>query len=110
MNGTIGVAVATAGLLITVAGVIGANIVFVRFVPISLRRPITTETRIAILETVLRLLLFAAIVAIGLALLLFGFVVTGSVVTWAPLAPVALLALMIPTAWYVRRLLKRLRP
>lgn len=110
MNGTIGAALATAGLLITVGGAIGGNIVFIRFLPISVRRPMTTQTRIATLEYVLRLLLFAAIVAIGLALMLLGFVVTGSVVTWAPLGPVALLALMIPTAWYVQRLLKRLRP
>ena len=99
---------ATAGLLITIAGVIGANIVFVRFLPIALRRPITTETRIAILESVLRLLLFAAIAMIGLTALLSGLVVAGSVVTWAPLAPVAVLALMVPTAWYARWLLQRL--
>jgi hypothetical protein len=110
VNETIGVAVATAGLLITIAGVVGANIVFVRFVPIALRRPITMETRIGILESVLRLLLFAAIVAIGLTGLLFGLVITGRLVTWAPLAPLALLALMIPTVWYARLLLKRLRP
>jgi hypothetical protein len=103
MDGTLGVAVATTGLVITVAGVVGANIVFVRFVPIALRRPITTETRIAILESVLRLLLFVAIVAIGLTALLFGLAAR------APLAPLALIALMIPTAWYVRWLLKRLR-
>ncbi len=101
---------ATAGLLISVAGVVGANIVFVRFVPISLRRPKTSETRIAILESVLRLLLFATIAVIGLTFMLFGLVVTGSLVTWAPLAPLALLALMIPTVWYARWLLKRLRP
>jgi hypothetical protein len=110
VNGTLGVAVATSGLLITVVGVVGANVVFVRFVPIALRRPITTETRIAILESVLRLLLFAAIAVVGLTALLFGLAATGSLVTWAPLAPLALLALMIPTAWYARWLLKRLRP
>jgi len=110
MNGTFGVAMATAGLLITVAGVVGANVVFIRLVPIALRRPITTDTRIAILESVLRLLLFAGIVAIGLTALLFGLAATGSLVSWAPIAPLALLALMIPTAWYARLLLKRLRP
>lgn len=103
-------AVAAAGLFITVAGVVGANIVFFRFVPIALRRPVTTETRIAILEYILRVLLFAAIAVIGLTALLFGLAVTGRLVTWAPLAPLALLALMIPTALYARWLLKRLRP
>jgi len=110
MNGTLGVAVATAGVLITIAGVVGANVVFFRFVPIALRRPRTTETRIATLEYVLRLLVFAAVVAIGLTALLFGLAATGSLVSWAPLASLALLALMIPTAWYARLLLKRLRP
>jgi hypothetical protein len=110
MNGTLGVAVATTGLLITVVGIVGANVVFVRFVPIALHRPITTETRIAIPVSVLRLLLFAAIVGIGLTALLFGLAATGRLVRWAPLAPLALLALMIPTAWYARWLLKRLRP
>jgi hypothetical protein len=110
MNGTLGVAVATTGLLITVVGVVGANVVFVRFVPMALRRPITTETRIAILESVLRVLLFAAIAMIGLTALLFGLAVTGSLVAWAPLAPLAVAALMIPTGWYARSLLRRLRP
>lgn len=101
---------AATGLLITTVGVVGANIVFVRFVPTALRRPITTETRIAVVESVLRLLLFAAIAVIGLTALLFGLAATGRVVSWAPLAPRALLALMIPTEWYARWLLKRLRP
>ena len=99
---------ATAGLLITAVGVVGANIIFVRFVPTALRRPITTETRIAILKSVLRLLLFAAIAMIGLTALLSGLVVAGDLVTWAPLAPVAVLALMVPTAWYARWLVGRL--
>ena len=99
-----------AGVLITIAGVVGANVIFVRFVPIALRRPAATETRIAMLEYLLRLLLFAAVVAIGLTVLLFGLAATGSLVSWPPLAPLALLALMIPTAWYARLLLKRLRP
>jgi len=110
MNGTLGVAVEAAGVLITIAGVVGANVIFVRFVPIALRRPAATETRIAMLEYLLRLLLFAAVVAIGLTVLLFGLAATGSLVSWPPLAPLALLALMIPTAWYARLLLKRLRP
>jgi hypothetical protein len=110
MNGTIGVAVAAAGVLITIAGVVGAKVVFVRFVPIALRRPTTTETRIAMLEYLLLLLLFAAVVAVGLTALLSVKAATGSLVSWAPLAPLALLALMIPTAWYARLLLKRLRP
>lgn len=76
----------------------------------SVDPPITTETRIAILEFVLRLLLFAAVAAIGLTTLLLGLVLTGGLVTWAPLAPLAILAVMIAPAWYARWLLKRLRP
>jgi len=39
---------------------------------------------------------------LGITIMLFGFVLTGSVVTWAPILPLALMLLMIPLAWYLR--------
>ena len=39
---------------------------------------------------------------LGTTIMLFGFVLTGNVVTWAPILPLALMLLMIPLAWYLR--------
>ena len=116
----IGLGVAALGLAITAAGVVGANVVFFRFMPKLLSRRAAVSSRrregrgvprtdqLVAHEFVFGLLLFAALAASGLTILLVGLVVGGNVVNWAPLMPLALAALSIGMAahsgWRLRQL------
>jgi len=102
MNVALGFAVATAGLLITAAGVVGMNVVLFRYVARLSSGQSTPAAKSAAFEFVFWLLVWAALTMVGLTFLLLGFVVNGSLVTWAPLMPIAMLVLMIPTAGYAR--------
>lgn len=109
MNESLGIAVATTGLLITAVGVAGVNVVFFRSLPRLLERPVTDSVRSAVFEFVLWLLAWAAVGMIGITILLLGLVLTGGLVRWAPFAPLLLVVLMIALAWYSRWRLRRLR-
>ena len=109
MNESLGIAVATTGLLITAVGVVGVNVVFFRSLPRLMDRPVTDLVRSAVFEFVLWLLTWAAVGMIGISILLLGLVLSGGVVTWAPLAPLSLVVLMIALAWYSRWRLRQLR-
>ncbi len=102
--------VATTGLLVATAGVVGANIVFFRF---PRKRPdrggVDQIQGVAVFEFVFHFLLFAAVTAVGLTVLLLGLVLAGGLVTRAPLMPLTLLVLTILTAWYARWRLKQAR-
>ena len=102
MNVPLGFAMATTGLLITTAGVVGANVVLFRYLARLSNRQSTRGSKSAAFECVFWLLVWAALGVAGLTFLLLGLVVTGGLVTWAPLLPIAMLVLMIPTAWYAR--------
>jgi len=102
MNPSVGFAVATVGSVIIAVGVVGTNVVSFRSVPkLSNRQLIHAAPRVAF-EFTLRLLAWAAVAMIGIAILLLGLVLTGGLVTWAPLVPIALVVLMTPPAWYAR--------
>jgi hypothetical protein len=109
VNESLGIAVATTGLLITAVGVVGVNVVFFRSLPKLLVRPVTDLVRSAVFEFVLSLLAWAAVGMIGITILLLGLVLSGGLVTWAPLAPLALVVLMTLPAWYSRWRLRQLR-
>ena len=109
VNESPGIAVATTGLLITVVGVVGVNVVVFRSLPKLLVRPVTDLVRSAAFEFVLWLLAWSAVGMIGITILLWGLVLSGGLVTWAPLAPLALVVLMIPPVWYSRWRLRQLR-
>jgi hypothetical protein len=109
VNESLGIAVATTGLLITAVGVVGVNVVFFRSLPRLMDRPVTDLVRSAVFEFVLWLLAWAAVGMIGISILLLGLVLSGGVVTWAPLAPLSLVVLMIALAWYSRWRLRQLR-
>jgi len=102
MNVPLGLAVATAGLLIMSAGVVGVNVVFFRYLARLSNRQSTRGAKSAAFEFVFWLLAWAALAMVGLTFLLLGLVVSSSLVTWAPLMPIAMLVLMIPTASYAR--------
>jgi hypothetical protein len=102
-------AVAMSGLLVTAVGVVGVNVVFFRFVPKLSNRQLMRAAPSVAFEFVLRLLLFAAVAAIGLTILLLGLVLTGGLVAYAPLAPLSLLILILPPAWYARWRVQQLR-
>ena len=109
MNESLGIAVATTGLLITGVGVVGVNVVFFRSLPRLANRPITDSVRGATFEFVLWLMAWAAVVMIGITILLLGLVLVGGLVAWAPLAPLSLGVLMIGPAGYSRWRLRQLR-
>jgi hypothetical protein len=109
VNESLGIAVATTGLLITAVGVVGVNVVFFRSLPKVLDRPVTDLVRSAVFEFVLWLLAWAAVGVAGITILLLGLVLSGGLVTWAPLAPLVLMMLMIPPAGYSRWRLRKLR-
>lgn len=109
VNESLGIAVPTTGLLITGVGVVGVNVVFFRSLPRLLDRPVTDLVRSAVFEFVLWLLAWAAVGMIGITILLLGLVLRGGLVTWAPLAPLSLVVLMIAPAWYSRWRLRQLR-
>jgi hypothetical protein len=102
-------AVAMSGLQVTAVGVVGVNVVFFRSVPKLSNRQLMRATPSVAFEFVLRLLLFAAVAAIGLTILLLGLVLIGGLVAYAPLAPLSLLILILPPAWYARWRLRQLR-
>jgi len=101
--------VAVTGLLITAIGVVGVNVVFFRYLPKLSDRHLMHAAPSAAFEFVLRLLLFAAIAAIGLTILLLGLVLAGGLAAWAPLAPLSLIVLMLPPAWYAWWHLRRVK-
>ena len=102
MNASVGIAVATTGFLIMTAGVVGANVVFFRSLPLMRNRQLMRAARSAVLTFVFWLVAWAGVAMLGTTIMLFGFVLTGNVETWAPILPLALMLLMIPLAWYLR--------
>ena len=109
MNPPLGFTVATVGLVIMTVGVVGTNVVFFRSLALLSNRQLMRATPSAVFEFVLWLMAWAALVMIGITIFLLGLVLTGGLVTWAPLAPVAIVVLMIPTAWYARWRMGQLR-
>lgn len=109
MNLSLGVAVAMVGLVIMTVGVVGTNVVFFRSLPKLANRQLIRATPIIAFDFTLWLLAWAAVAMIGIAILLLGLVLTGGLVSWAPLAPLAVVVLMIPPAWYARWRIQRLR-
>lgn len=91
------------------AGVVGANVVFFRSLPLMTNRQLMRATPIAVFEFAFRLVAWAAVAMLGIAIMLLGLVLTGSLVTWAPLAPVAVAVLAILVALYFRMHAKQLR-
>ena len=102
MHASVGIAVATTGFLIMTAGVVGANVVFFRSLPLMRNRQLMRAARSAVLTFVFWLVAWAGVAMLGTTIMLFGFVLTGNVVTWAPILPLALMLLMILLAWYLR--------
>lgn len=112
MNGMtplLGYAVATVGLLITFVGVGGANVVLFQSLPRLSNRQLMRAAPIAVFEFAFWLVAWAAIGMLGIAIMLLGLVLTGGLVMWAPLAPTAVVVLMIPTAWYTHWRIRQLR-
>jgi hypothetical protein len=109
VNFSLGIAVATAGLLIMVVGVVGANVVFFRSLPLMLNRQLMRAARSAVLTFVFWSVAWAAVVMLGITVMLFGFVLAGNVVKWAPILPLAIVVLIIPLAWYLRLQARELR-
>jgi hypothetical protein len=109
VNSSLGFAVATAGLLIMAVGVVGANVVFFRSLPLMRNRQLMRAARSAVLTFVSWLVTWAAVAMLGITVMLSGFVLAGNLVTWAPILPFALVVLMIPLAWYLRWQARELR-
>ena len=109
MTTGLGFAVATIGLAIAAVGVIGANVVFFRSLPKMLDRAAVRRAPIVAFEFVFWLLLWAGLGTLGIAILLLGLVIAGGLVQWAPLAPTALVVLMISLGWYSRWRIHQLR-
>ena len=109
MNSSLGIAVATAGFLIMAVGVVGANVVFFRSLPLMLNRQLMRAARNAVLTFVFWVVVWAAVGMLGITAMLLGFVLAGNLVTWAPILPLALVVLMIPLAWYLRWQARELR-
>jgi hypothetical protein len=109
VNSSLGIAVATAGFLIMAVGVVGANVVFFRSLPLMLNRQLMRAARNAVLTFVFWLVAWAAVAMLGITVMLIGFVLAGNLVTWAPIPPFALVVLMIPLAWYLRWQARELR-
>ncbi len=61
MNSSLGIAVATAGLLIMTVGVVGANVVFFRSLPLMVNRQLMRAARNAVLKFVFWLVAWAAV-------------------------------------------------
>lgn len=106
---TAGFAVAAIGLVIMAVGVVGANVVFFRSLPNVMNREAVRRAPNVAFEFVFRLLVWAGVVMIGIGIFLLGLVVTGGMATWAPLAPIGVVVLVIPTAWYARWRIHQLR-
>jgi hypothetical protein len=102
VNSSLGIAVATAGFPIMAVGVVGANVVFFRSLPLMLNRQLMRAARNEALTFVFWLVAWAAVAMLGITVMLLGLVLAGNVVTWAPILPFALVVLMIPLAWYLR--------
>jgi len=109
VKSSVGIAVATAGFLIMLVGVVGVNIVFFRSLPLTLNRESMRAARNAVLTFVFWLVAWAAVAMLGITVMLLGFVLAGNVVEWAPILPFALVVLMIPLAWYLRSQARELR-
>src|SRR5258706_14395100 len=102
VNPYVGIAVATTGFLVMAAGVVGANVVFFRSLPMMLNRQFMRSARSSVLTSVFWLVAWAAVTMLGIAIMLFGFALIGNMVRWAPILPLALVVVMIPLAWYLR--------
>lgn len=109
MTTSFGFAVATTGLVVMAVGVACANVVFFRSLPLLSNRQLMRAAPISVFEFAFWLVAWAAIAMLGIAIMLLGLVLTGSLVTWAPLAPIAVVVLMIPTAWYTHWRIRQLR-
>jgi len=109
VNSFLGIAVATAGFLTMTVGVVGANVVFFRSLPLMLNRQLMRAARNAVLTFLFWLVAWAAVAMLGTTVMLLGFVLAGNVVTWAPILPFALVVLMIPLAWHLRLQARELR-
>lgn len=102
MTPSLGYAVAAFGLLITFVGVGGANVVFFQSLPRLSNRQLMRAAPIAVFEFAFWLVSWAAVAMLGIATMLFGLALTGGVVTWAPLAPLAVAVLAILMMLYLR--------
>ena len=109
MTTGLGFAVATIGLVITAVGVIGANVVFFRYLANMLDRAAVRPAPIVAFEFVFWVLLWAGLGTFGIAILLLGLVITGGLVQWAPLAPTGVVVVTILLAWYSRWRIQQLR-
>jgi len=107
MSGWLAASVAVVGLAITGAGVVGVNVVFFRSMPKLIKsrsaavaqrregRDVSRDDQRVAFESALGLMLFTAVAAIGLTIMLLGLALGGSAVKWAPLAPLAVVVLAI---------------
>lgn len=109
MNTSLGFAVATFGLVIMTVGVVSANIVFFRSLPLLTNRTLMRAAPIAVFEFAFWLVAWAAVALLGIATMLLGLVLTGGLVTWAPLVPLAPAVLAIPLALSLRWQINQLR-
>jgi len=90
-------------------GVVGANVVFFRSLPLMLNRQLMRAARRAVLTFVFWLVAWAAFAMLGTTVMLLGFALAGNMVTWAPILPFTLVVLMIPIAWYLQWQARELR-
>lgn len=114
MNPDLAFVVGATGFLIMMVGVVGANVAFFRSLPMMLNResrsaarsavpsPTRSAARSAVFTFAFWLVAWAAVAMLGMTVMVFGIVLDGDVVTWAPILPLTLVVVTIPLAWYIR--------
>jgi hypothetical protein len=102
------VSLIVSGTAIAIVGIVVFNVVFFRFI-ISNQPGGSPSRAAATFQAMFWMLIFGAVFAGGLSLALLGFSLEGSISAWAPSGPLALVVLIIPTAWFTRWRLSKLR-
>ena len=107
MSSWLSVSLIVSGTAIAIVGLVVFNVVFFRFI-LSNYLGGSTSRAVATFHAMFWMLVFAAVFAGGLSLGLLGFSLEGSISGWAPSGPLALVVLIIPTAWFARWRLSKL--